>query len=295
MLETVFRSLRPPFLLLTPVCLFLGASTAFRTGVTIDWVTLTLVFIAAISAHISVNTLNEYQDFQSGLDAHTQPTPFSGGSGALPANPNAASTVLTVAIASLVLTIATGLYLISSLGQPLIWMGIAGVLLIVTYTQWLNRQPWLCLIAPGIAFGPIMVLGTHSVLSGTFSLQALIASLVPFFLVNNLLLLNQFPDIEADRMAQRNHLPIAYGTTFSSYIYGLFSLASLTIVLLGVQLQTIPTLSYLAIIPLVATAFVVYSALKFADDIPRLLPSMGLNVVATLTTPLLLGLGILLG
>lgn len=117
----------------------------------------------------------------------------------------------------------------------------------------------------------------------------------PIFLVNNLLLLNQFPDIEADRMAQRNHLPIAYGTTFSSYIYGLFSLDSLTIVLLGVQLQTIPTLSYLAIIPLVATAFVVYSALKFADDIPRLLPSMGLNVVATLTTPLLLGLGILLG
>ena len=41
--------------------------------------------------------------------------------------------------------------------------------------------------------------------------MALGASLVPFFLVNNLLLLNQFPDVAADRQAGRRHLLVQHG------------------------------------------------------------------------------------
>jgi len=38
--------------------------------------------MATLSAHIAVNTLNEYMDFKSGLDYETLKTPFAGGSGA---------------------------------------------------------------------------------------------------------------------------------------------------------------------------------------------------------------------
>ncbi len=41
-----------------------------------------LALLGAFLAHISVNTLNEYFDFKSGLDLETIKTPFSGGSGA---------------------------------------------------------------------------------------------------------------------------------------------------------------------------------------------------------------------
>ena len=44
---------------------------------------LWLVLVGGTAAHISVNALNEYLDFRSGLDARTVRTPFSGGSGAL--------------------------------------------------------------------------------------------------------------------------------------------------------------------------------------------------------------------
>ncbi|MFW2438612.1 MAG: prenyltransferase, partial [Arenicellales bacterium] len=81
-ITAVIQSMRVPFLVLTPVCVFLGASTVVlnetNTGL------LMLVLLGALLAHISVNALNEYSDFRSGLDLTTTRTQFSGGSGALP-------------------------------------------------------------------------------------------------------------------------------------------------------------------------------------------------------------------
>ncbi|MCL6448863.1 MAG: prenyltransferase [Armatimonadetes bacterium] len=85
MFKLYFRETRPQFLLLTPVCLLVGASLAFWKAGTINVVYLVIVFLGALAAHVAVNVLNDYFDFQSGLDLHTIPTPFSGGSGILPA------------------------------------------------------------------------------------------------------------------------------------------------------------------------------------------------------------------
>ncbi|MDZ7699102.1 MAG: hypothetical protein U5R49_19945 [Deltaproteobacteria bacterium] len=48
------------------------------------------------------------------------------------------------------------------------------------------------------------------------------ASLVPFFLVSNLLLLNQFSDVAADESVDRRHFPILIGNRASSFIYNAF-------------------------------------------------------------------------
>ena len=75
-----------------------------------------LVLTAALAAHISVNTFNEYFDLRSGLDLNTQRTPFSGGSGALPQHPEMARAVLAMAVCSLLVTAAIGLYFIREHG-----------------------------------------------------------------------------------------------------------------------------------------------------------------------------------
>lgn len=74
---------RAPFLVLTPACIALGLACVYRIAGDIPVFESALVFIGALAAHISVNALNEYQDFHSGLDAQTQRTPFSGGSGSV--------------------------------------------------------------------------------------------------------------------------------------------------------------------------------------------------------------------
>ena len=99
--HAVFRSLRLPFLLLSVASIALGAATAFAQHIDLTPSRLIGVVLAAFSAHASVNLLNEYQDFQSGIDLHTERTAFSGGSGGLPANPQFAKTVLFAGIGAL--------------------------------------------------------------------------------------------------------------------------------------------------------------------------------------------------
>lgn len=287
--------MRLPFILLTPVCVFLGFGTAFNSGAEINTATFLLVLVGAICAHISVNTFNEYHDFRSGLDLVTQKTPFSGGSGALPDNPQAANAVLIVAITALLVTILTGLYFIYLCGLTILPLGLLGIAIILLYTGWINRHPFLCLLAPGLSFGPLMVTGTHFVLTGHYSWQAIVVSLVPLFLVNNLLLLNQYPDIEADKSVGRRHFPITFGTGISNWIYtGFISLSYLTI-LIAVAAGLLPKLSLISLLTLIAAVPALMGVIKYANNIPKLIPYLGLNVAATLLTPTLLWVSLLAG
>ncbi|MCU7890066.1 MAG: prenyltransferase [Candidatus Thiodiazotropha sp. (ex Ustalcina ferruginea)] len=150
-------------------------------GHDVEWNLLTVVFLGALMAHISVNTLNEYADFQSGLDFKTDLTPFSGGSGTLIIQPRLAPYALVIGVASLVVTLVCGLYLLQRTGWGLIPIGIVGMLIIISYTTWINRHRLLVLITPGLSFGPLMVVGTHYALTGVYSPIAFLLSLIPFF------------------------------------------------------------------------------------------------------------------
>lgn len=294
-MKTILRAMRLPFLILTPACVFLGASTAFAAIRELHWVDVVLVLVGAMAAHISVNTFNEYADFRSGLDARTAKTPFSGGSGALVDDPGAANTVLWAATGSLLVTIAVGLRFVVGNPLPILPLGLIGVAIILTYTPWLNRWPWLCLIAPGLGFGPLMVAGTHVALAGQYSTASVVVSLVPFFLVNNLLLLNQYPDVAADRSIGRCHVPIAYGLPTATKVYGAFALAACAVVIGGVVTDTLPAATLAGLIP-ISGAFVVFAgAFRHAVSVERLLPYMALNVFVSILTPVVLGVGLFIG
>ena len=92
-----------------------------------------------------------------------------------------------------------------------------------------------------------MVLGTHFVLTGSYSWTALLASLVPGFLVSDLLLLNQFPDMEADKTVGRNHLPILLGRKNVARIYIFFLATSCLPLFLGYALGVFPIHVFLAL------------------------------------------------
>ena len=214
--------IRAPFLLLTPACVFLGAAAAVYECGDIDAASTALILVGALAAHVGVNALNEYSDFRSGLDASTERTPFSGGSGTLPEQPGLARTALAIGLGACALTAAIGLYFVLTIGLAVLVIGVLGPCVILTYTVWVTRSPVLCLVAPGFGFGSLMAMGTHLVLSGHVSQASVLTSLVPFFLVNNLLLLNQFPDTGADRAVGRRHLPIVLGRRRGSWVYAVF-------------------------------------------------------------------------
>lgn len=288
----VVRASRPNFLVLAPLCVGLGLAIAWRQDSAPALLDTLLVFVGAVLAHAAVNLINEYEDFASGLDMITARTPFSGGSGALPEVPSAARRVLWAGLSTLGLVMAIGGYFLWLRGLPMLVLGAAGVILVLTYTRWITRSPWLCLLAPGIGFGPIMVLGTLIALGAQLDTTAVICASVALLLVSELLLINQIPDAEADQKIGRRHLVITLGAQAASKLVAGLLLGSYLLIIAAVSTSVLPPWSLLALAPLPAALWISVSlpgALNRPEALNRLL---GLNVAVLLSTLALLIIGL---
>ncbi len=293
-MKYILGVMRIPFLILGPACVFLGMAVAIAASGPVNPWHAALCFIGGVLAHIAVNALNEYDDIRSGLDLKTTPTQFSGGSGTLRQDPSKAKYALYTGLVAVVLTLAIGVYFTIQIGWPIVLIGLLGLLLILFYTPVLNHYPLPCLIAPGLGFGTLIVLGTDFVLTGRFHWTALVASLVPFFLVSNLLLLNQFPDSEADKTVGRRHYPILIGKKASAVLYAAFLAATYLSIVLGVVFGLLPIWALLGLVTLVFAIPTALAVLKNANTREKLLPSLGQNVLINILTPVLMGIGFLI-
>jgi 1,4-dihydroxy-2-naphthoate octaprenyltransferase len=114
-------------------------------------------------------------------------------------------------------------------------------------------------------------------------------------LVSNLLLLNQFPDAEADRTVGRKHLPITIGRKASAYVFAAFIAATYLTIILGVIVKLTPLWTLSSLVSLVFALPAAKGALDHPDDPAKLEPSLGQNVLLDLITPSLMGIGLLIG
>ena len=292
--KALLGPMRLRFVILTPACVMLGTATAVWESGHFNFLHAMLVLVGALAAHISVNAFNEYFDFRNGLDSLTKRTPFSGGSGTLPLKPGMAPSALAIALVGLGLTGLIGVYFLRMRGGLLLPLGILGLVIVPAYTPVFTRNMLLCLVTPGLGFGTLMVMGTHLVLAGRYSWTAFFASLVPFFLVNDLLLLNQFPDVEADRTVGRRHLPIVAGRRASSIVYGAFLFLGFLSIAAGVCLGYLPSTSLIGLVPVTIAVPAVLGAYRHADSPRELVPYMGLNVIVNIATPTLTAIGVLI-
>lgn len=288
MLKVLLGVARWNFLSLTLITVALAAVTTRFQSVLLQPSQLGLVLLLALCAHISVNAFNEYFDFRSGLDLLTKRTPFSGGSGTLPQQPAYARLAFILALVTLLLVVSIGLYLTWQLGLKALWIGIPGVLLVYGYTQYVQRWPLLCLLAPGVGFGGLMFLGAVWALGGVIHLSSIFLALMLALLCSNLLLLNQFPDVEPDRQVGRRHLPVVIGLKRSLKVFALCYLLNFVLLIVAVLLQQLPAacLITLFIVPLVL--LLLHKINAYLQQKAELVPALALNVVLVHLYPLLL-------
>ncbi|MBN2865478.1 MAG: prenyltransferase [Thiotrichales bacterium] len=290
--KTVFGTMRPNFLLLSMVVVLLGTALGLYDGAEWSGTLFTLLMLGGVLAHASVNMLNEYQDYQTGLDDLTERTPFSGGSGSLQDNPQSAPYVLKTLVGFLLILIGVGLYFVALKGWMLLPIGVVGVLVIVTYTSTITRYPWLCLFAPGFAFGPLMVLGTYYVWTGSFAWSAFWLSMVPFFLVNNLLLLNQFPDLDADRKIGRYNILMLLGERSGARIFNGFLFLSFLMLVIAYFSSPLPNTILIALMAFVVAIPLYRGVSEHYARVDKLMPALAMNVIINLLTPLLMAGGL---
>jgi 1,4-dihydroxy-2-naphthoate octaprenyltransferase len=291
-LKTWFLELRPQFLLLAVVLVPIGTALAWHQG-SFNLVYFLLAWVGTVLAHISVNVLNDYFDYRSRLDFHTQRTPFSGGSGILTAGLLDPGKAYILGVASLFLAAVIGAYFVAVRGWNLLPIILMGGLSAYFYTPLFSRWHIGELLA-GLGLGTLVVLGAYFVQMGGYSWEALVVALPPGFLTANLLLLNEFPDLEADRKVGRRNLVMALGTKKASRLYTALMAATYLSIILGVafHLMPLPVLVGLLTSPVAFKA--VQGALQHHDDIPKLIPALGANVITILGTDLLLTVGYVL-
>ena len=210
---------RAPFLLLPPTLVASGAAAAAWNGA-FSWTRTILAVVGLVALHMAVNILNEWSDMRTGIDLETERTPFSGGSGTLPAGGMGLRTALVFGLVCAGVGLAIGLWFVSKVGWVLVPLMIAGAVSVLAYTEFLARMG-IGELAAGFGLGAGPVIGTAIVQGGGWSHAAAAASIPAFFMPFNLLLLNEFPDEEADRKGGRRNLVILLGRKTAARIHSI--------------------------------------------------------------------------
>jgi 1,4-dihydroxy-2-naphthoate octaprenyltransferase len=295
---------RANFLILAVLLVAIGLVYAakYNPGGGFDPFHAVLLVLGVVAAHMSVNLFNEYSDYNTRIDFNTIQTPFSGGSKMLIEGHTKPRSVLAAGITTLFIALGIGLYFTVVSHWSIILFIIIGGLTIMFYTNFLAKIAMGEIFA-GLTLGTMVVLGTYiaMVASPSMSFGAIIPqevwliSIPPGILTSLLLLLNEFPDAEMDKEGGRNHLVIKFGKKVAAYIYAFGLLITFgTIVILplaGISSYWL----YLALLPLPIAFKAGMTAIKHGDDMQKLVPSMGMNVMVVLGTDLLVAVSVLMG
>ena len=251
-----------------------------------------LAFLGLLLLHITTNVLNDYYDFKSGIDLATRRTPFSGGSGILPAGLLEPAPVFHFGIVCFLLAVPIGIYFVLVTNWQLLPILIMGAIFTLFYTPYLTRLAWPELVA-GLGLGTLPVLGAYFVQSGAYTLPAVIAAVPSGILVHNLLFLNEFPDTEADKKASRQTLPITLGKAKASKLYSLATIIAYLWIIGGVITGFLPPTTLIALLTIPLAIKAIKRAINYDDD-SKFMPALGANVLVVLLTQFLLGIGYIL-
>jgi 1,4-dihydroxy-2-naphthoate octaprenyltransferase len=112
-------------------------------------------------------------------------------------------------------------------------------------------------------------------------------------LVHNLLFLNEFPDVEADRKAGRKTTPIVAGKATASVVYIVMTVLVYAWIIAGVILRIMPAWASIALLSIPLAIKAMQGARKF-DEPGKFIPTMASNVLTVLLTQLLLDIGYIL-
>jgi 1,4-dihydroxy-2-naphthoate octaprenyltransferase len=295
-----FLETRPQFLLLAVLLVLHAAALAFWKTGAIDLVRFGLCLVGLVLLHASVNVLNDWHDWEkTGIDKETPRTPFSGGSGLLPAGVMTGKAALGLGIGTLVAGCAIGFYLVWDTWRaygtpwPLLIIGVIGAFSIVAYTPLLTKLG-VGEIFAGLGLGLLPIVGVYYVLTGRLDIAAWVSGVPPFFLTYNLLLINEFPDVEADAKGGRRHMVVLLGKKGARWIYAAAEIATYIAIVAGVVAGVLTPWALLGL----GAAFFAYQAIRGAmtgyDSMETIVPAMGANVFSCLGTNALLAVGYLI-
>jgi 1,4-dihydroxy-2-naphthoate octaprenyltransferase len=276
-----FGVARAPFLLLPFTLVAAGAAAGAYEGA-FAWGPTFLALVGLLLLHAAVNALNEASDMLSGIDLQTRRTPFSGGSGTLPAGLLSVRATRLFAYGCAAVGGVIGGFFALRLGPLFALLMAVGAAAVLFYSDVLARAG-VGEVFAGLGLGALPVWGSAWVQGREPGPAALWAGVPAFFMTFNLLLLNEFPDEEADRAGGRKNLVLMLGRRWAAVVYVLAALLVPAAIVLAVLQAALPLQALAATLPsLLLVKPLVWALRRPQDPVP--VPALGANVVWNLAT-----------
>ncbi|HMO17889.1 MAG TPA: 1,4-dihydroxy-2-naphthoate octaprenyltransferase [Oligoflexia bacterium] len=172
-----------------------------------------VILFSALSIQVLTNYVNDLWDYKKGNDTSDRrgPTRFVQ-SGQISEH----NMLMACYVASLV-AFVSGLFLVYEGGLPILIIGVLSIVGAYAYTAgpYPLAHNGLGEVFVLVFFGPVAVLGTQYLLSGSISMPGFLYGLSFGCLASGLLVVNNARDIEEDRKTGKRTLAARYGIIFS--------------------------------------------------------------------------------
>lgn len=209
---------RPKTLTAALCPVILGSSLAYHKGL-FEWVPASICLLFALLVQIGTNFANDYLDGVKGTDTDARIGPRRAvASGLVAAGSMKAATVTVLGLAFIL-----GLSLIPFGGWWLLLVGISSVA-----CAWLYTGGPYPLAYNGLGdvfvvffFGFVAVGCTYFVQAGAISVDAMLLGLACGLLVNNILIVNNYRDVDEDAKANKRTLVVLLGKRWAIAQYAL--------------------------------------------------------------------------
>jgi 1,4-dihydroxy-2-naphthoate polyprenyltransferase len=255
-----FRLARPAFLAGGFAGFALGAAVARYDGFPIGWTAYFWGQLIVTSFHLMVHFANDY--FDRATDVLDTRTPWSGGSGVLPAGE------LPPWIALFAARVCAAIGLLATLRAALTGdIVVAFIALAIAGLAWTYSAPPVRLLARGlgeldtIAVVALLVpLAGYAAFAHTLDAHAALATLPGICAMFAMMISVEIPDVVSDTTAGKRNLVVRWGVVYAAIAARTFATSAVLLLLLvGNAAFGAPAPAFLAVVPaaIVAAAFAV--------------------------------------
>jgi 1,4-dihydroxy-2-naphthoate polyprenyltransferase len=201
----------------------IAAAIAWSRYRVFDPLAFLLVVIGVTVHHFGLNMLDDVLDYRHAVDRAwgDEKNPYTGGSGVLTEGLLTVRELMWGVTACYGLTIGIWVYLAALKGWPVFVIGAVGILSSIFYTVPPVKFAYRGFGELGLLvnFGPVLVMGSYYVQRQTLDIEPLVISLVPGFLMASMIVINEIPDYEEDRLSGKMNLVARFGRKAGVVLY----------------------------------------------------------------------------
>lgn len=230
LIKRLFHATRPKFYPASVLPVVTGTAWGAAVSGQMDWLVFALALLATIAVHAGSNVLNDVGDESNGSDARNDERiyPYTGGSRFIQMRILSPRAMATLGSGLLLFASLLGLLLFMMRGPMVIAFGVIGVALAVTYSLGPMRLSAVGLgeSAVAAAFGVLPVTGAAWLQGAPIDLGLIGFSLPVGLWATAILLINEVPDIAADRASGKGTLPVRLGLIATSRVYSMLHVSA---------------------------------------------------------------------